>query len=75
MISLASVLNSLAIIVIAIVLSKELSDNNSHWNAVTHELYQVWDSINELEGVAPETVGEPSECDGKDVCDIQFKEK
>ena len=58
----AVILNSLAIIVMAIVLFNEISTNKSHWKATTHELEQVWESINILENEDPATVGEQKFC-------------
>ena len=62
MIIVAIVLNSLAVIALAIALLNEANANKSHWKAVTHELEQVWDSVNTLELVDPERVGEPTVC-------------
>jgi len=31
----------------------------SHWEATVNELELIWESINELQGVDPEKVGEP----------------
>lgn len=62
MFNLAIIFVSLAIIALSFAMLKEISDNKSHWKATTHELAQVWESINVLEGVDPEKVGEPVCC-------------
>lgn len=62
MFNLAIIFVSLAIIALSFAMLKEISDNKSHWKATKHELEQVWESINVLEGVDPEKVGEPVCC-------------
>lgn len=62
MFNLAIIFVSLAIIALSFAMLKEISDNKSHWKAAKHELEQVWESINVLEGVDPEKVGEPVCC-------------
>ena len=62
MFNLAIIFVSLAIIALSFAMLKEISDNKSHWKATKHELEQVWESINVLEGVYPEKVGEPVCC-------------
>lgn len=59
MVTLGFILVCLAIIALSLALLNEISDNKSHWQAVTHELAQVWESVNVLEGVDPSKVGEP----------------
>ena len=44
---------------ISVIVWNEASTNKSHWKATQHELEQVWESINVLEGVDPEEVGGP----------------
>lgn len=62
MIHIAIILNCLALIALSYAVWREISDNKSHWKATTHELAQVWESINTLELVDPERVGEPTVC-------------
>ena len=59
MVTLGFILVCLAVIALSLALLNEISDNKSHWQAVTHELAQVWESVNILEGVDPSKVGEP----------------
>ena len=47
---------------ISVIVWNEASASKSHWKATKHELEQVWESINVLEGVDPEKVGEPVCC-------------
>ena len=59
MVTLGFILVCFAVIALSLALLNEISDNKSHWKAVTHELEQVWESVNVLEGVDPSKVGEP----------------
>lgn len=72
---IATVLNSAAIIAMAVVVFSELKLNEAERKAAKTEFNQVWDSMYEFTGVNPETVGEPLKCNGEDACEIQFKSK